>query len=209
MMSVARVKAAWSAISAPWSQVMVEYTARGRESTMLLRASVTVRVRWLSARRVISTNRLVRSTRVIRALRPPAPMTRSPSQCPGTALSSASGGRRLMVAPWIQLLPLGSGFSGQWGAEVCGGCVRCAGPSPPATGRAGCRRPGRTGPGRSARDRCACSHHRGSRTAGGRRSARGPAPIPRAGRRPARAGPDWRPAPRILGRAKEPVNVSV
>ena len=77
---------------------------------------------------------------------------------------------------------------------MCGGCVRCAGPFPPATGRAGCRRPGRTGPGRSARDRCACPHHRGSRTAGGRRSALGPAPIPRAGRRPARAGPDWRPA---------------
>ena len=54
------------------------------------------------------------------------------------------GGRILMVAPWIQLLPLGSGFSGQWGAEVCGGCVRCAGPCPPATGRAPCRRPGRT-----------------------------------------------------------------
>ena len=48
-------------------------------------------------------------------------MIRSPSQCPGTALSSASGGRRLMVAPWIQLLPLGSGFSGQWGAGDAAG----------------------------------------------------------------------------------------
>ena len=57
------------------------------------------------------------------------------------------------------------------GSGGCGGCVRCAGPFPPATGRAGCRRPERTGPGRSARDRCACSHHRGSRTAGGRQSA--------------------------------------
>ena len=76
---------------------------------MLLRASVTVRVRWLSARRVISTNRLRRSTRVIRALLESPPMIRSPSQCPGTALSSAWGGRRLMVAPWIQLLPLGLG----------------------------------------------------------------------------------------------------
>ena len=85
------MKAAWSAISAPWSQVMVEYTARGRESTMLLRASVTVRVRWLSARRLMSTNRLVRSTRVIRALLESPPMIRSPSQCPGTALSSPLG----------------------------------------------------------------------------------------------------------------------
>ena len=95
--------------------------ARGRESTMLPGASVTVRVRWLSARRVISTNRLRRSTRVIRALLESPPMIRSPSQCPGTALSSAWGGRRLMVAPWIQLLPLGSGFSGQWGAGDAAG----------------------------------------------------------------------------------------
>ena len=36
-------------------------------------------------------------------------MIGSASQCPGTALSSAWGGRRLMVAPWIQLLPLGLG----------------------------------------------------------------------------------------------------
>ena len=76
---------------------------------MVCRASVTVAESWQVPRRLMSTNRLVRSTRVIRALRPPAPMTRSPSQCPGTALSSASGGRRLMVAPWIQLLPLGLG----------------------------------------------------------------------------------------------------
>ena len=48
-------------------------------------------------------------------------MIRSPSQCPGTALSSASGGRRLMVAPRIQLLPLGSGFSGQRGAGDAAG----------------------------------------------------------------------------------------
>ena len=88
---------------------------------MLLRASVTVAESWQVPRRLMSTNRLVRSTRVIRALRPPAPMTRSPSQCPGTALSSASGGRRLMVAPWIQLLPLGSGFSGQRGAGDAAG----------------------------------------------------------------------------------------
>ena len=40
-------------------------------------------------------------------------------------------------APVSGSLPLGSGFSGQWGARVCGGCVRCAGPPPPATGRRG------------------------------------------------------------------------
>ena len=74
---------------------------------MVCKASVTVAESWQVPRRLMSTNRLVRSTRVIRALRPPAPMTRSPSQCPPAALSSASGGRRLMVAPWIQLLPLG------------------------------------------------------------------------------------------------------
>ena len=38
---------------------------------------------------------------MIRTLRLPAPMTRSPSQWPGTARSSASGGRALMRAASI------------------------------------------------------------------------------------------------------------
>ena len=139
---------------------------------MLPGASVTVRVRWLSARRVISTNRLVRSTRVIRALLESPPMIRSPSQCPGTAPSSASGGRRLMVAPRIQLLPLGSGFSGRRGAEVCGGCVRCAGPLlHPQLGAQAAGALDVQGLVDLLANRGACSHHRGSRTAGGRRSA--------------------------------------
>ncbi len=40
---------------------------------------------------------MVRSTRVMIWLFPPWPMIRSPSQCPGTARSSASAGRSLMV----------------------------------------------------------------------------------------------------------------
>ena len=47
---------------------------------MVCKAVVTVWESWPAPRRCMSTKRLVRSTRVIRALRPPAPMTRSPSQ---------------------------------------------------------------------------------------------------------------------------------
>ena len=60
LMSVAGAGAAWLAVCAPRPRVMVEYTARGGESTMLPGASVTVRVRRPAAGRVTGTNRLRR-----------------------------------------------------------------------------------------------------------------------------------------------------
>ena len=172
---------------------------------MLPGASVTVRVRWLSARRVISTNRLRRSTRVIRALRPPAPMTGSPSQCPGTAPSSASGGRRPVGgAPVSGSLPLGSGFSGWRGAGDAAGASGAQGLFHPQLGAQAAGALDAQGLVDLLANRGACSHHRGSRTAGGRRSARGPAPIPRAGRRPARAGPGRRPVRGSWGGPRAP-----
>ena len=121
-------------------------------------------------------------------------MIRSPSQCPGTALSSPLG--RAQTGGWrpgIRLLAPGLGLLRPVGSAG----VRRVRPvrRAPSTRNWAPRAAGALdapGPGRSARDRCACPHHRGSRTAGGRRSALGPAPIPRAGRRPARAGPDRR-----------------
>ena len=78
---------------------------------MLLRASVTVAESWQVPRRLMSTNRLVRSTRVIRALRPPAPMTRSASQCPPAAPSSPLGaGADRLVAPRYRALAPGLGL---------------------------------------------------------------------------------------------------
>jgi hypothetical protein len=44
-----------------------------------------------------SVYRVVRSTSVPTGLRPPPPRMRSPSQCPGTARSSASAGRSLSI----------------------------------------------------------------------------------------------------------------
>ena len=106
---------------------------------MLPGASVTVRVRWPAAGRVTGTNRLRRPRQGDQGAAGGRPaMIGSASQCPPAALSSAWGGRRPVGgAPVSGSLPLGSGFSGQWGARVCGGCVRCAGPPPPATGRRG------------------------------------------------------------------------
>lgn len=75
-------------------------------------------------------------------------------------------------APVSGSLPLGSGFSGQRGAEVCGGCVRCAGPLlHPQLGAQAAGALNVQGLVDLLANRGACSHHRGSRTAGGRRSA--------------------------------------
>ena len=55
-----------------------------------------------SGRAPSMTNRVARSTRVMIAELPRAPMTRSPSQCPGTARSATSAGRVEMWKPRIQ-----------------------------------------------------------------------------------------------------------
>src|SRR5674476_45512 len=69
-MSVATVKAAWLAISAPWSQVMERQSSFGRVLTAVRIATSTASAeRWLSRWRR-SRNRLVRSTSVPTAVRP-------------------------------------------------------------------------------------------------------------------------------------------
>ena len=165
---------------------------------MLPGASVTVRVRRPAAGRVTGTNRLRRPRQGDQGAAGGRPaMIGSASQCPGTAPSSPLG--RAQTGGWrpgIRLLAPGLGLLRPVGSAG----VRRVRPvrRAPSTRNWAPRAAGALdapGPlGGSARDRCACSHHRGSRTADGRRSALGPAPIPRAGRRPARAGPDRRPA---------------
>ena len=105
-----RSRACW-AISAPWSQVSDRRSCSGSVAIVEVIASRTAsapcparaglfltrsrpcsawRGRWSNI-----VNRVVRSTNVpIAEL--PSPMMRSPSQCPGTARSSTSGGRFLI-----------------------------------------------------------------------------------------------------------------
>ena len=97
-MSVAGAGAAWLAVCAPRSRVMVEYTARGGESTMLPGASVTVRVRRPAAGRVTGTNRLRRPRQGDQGAAGGHPaMIGSASQYPGTGVPPRALPRRQEV----------------------------------------------------------------------------------------------------------------
>lgn len=98
-----------------------------------------------------------------------------------------------MVAPRIQLLPLGSGFSGQWGAGDAAGASGAQGLFHPQLGAQAAGALDVQG----LVDLLVTDAHAPiigvlEPQAGG--DLPGTDPIPRAGRRPARAGPDWRPA---------------
>jgi hypothetical protein len=84
------VKSAWQAYSLPWSQVMLRVSSAG---SVLMASRIAYSTRCASrpaGRCSSSTNRLVRSTRVPTADFRLPPMSRSPSQWPGSARSSAS-----------------------------------------------------------------------------------------------------------------------
>lgn len=123
-------------------------------------------------------------------------MIGSASQCPGTAPSSPlgraqTGGRR----PGIRLLPLGSGSPASGERGCAAGASGAQGPLHPQLGAQAAGALDAPGPlGGSAREQGRMLPSSGFSNR--RRAAirLGPAPIPRAGRRPARAGPDWRPA---------------
>lgn len=83
-------------------------TPSGTDATISTSRSTTVLDSWPGS--VLATRkRVLRSTSVTRQLRPPEPTTRSPSQCPGTARSAASGGRGEIPQPSHQPRP---GLSG-------------------------------------------------------------------------------------------------
>ncbi|MEN3357974.1 MAG: hypothetical protein V7637_1956 [Mycobacteriales bacterium] len=86
---------AWRAISAPQSQVSDRRTPAGRPPVAAMTACPTVRES-LPVSGTRMRNRDVRSTRVATALAPFLPITKSPSQCPGTARPPASAGRSSM-----------------------------------------------------------------------------------------------------------------
>ena len=119
-------------------------------------------------------NRVVRSTSVpIAEL--PRPRMRSPSQCPGTARSSASAGRSLIRTSSVtKLLPAPRPGSRDpqrpAGAQARGQLASAArhGPAHTATGR-------------SPRARYASTHHPGSPDEAGERSAPGSRTSPSAG----------------------------
>ena len=69
-----------------------------------MRVVMTVGEEWSRGRGWMRVNLWVRSTKVVAAVLEAAPTIRSPSQCPGTARSSTSGGRVEMLAPWTHVL---------------------------------------------------------------------------------------------------------
>lgn len=101
---IATVNSGWLASSMPRSQVSDRRKVTGNLRTAWIKAATTVSVR-LSATLTTMTKRDCRSTSVAMQL-PRAPSTRSPSQWPGTARSSASAGRcRIETASTISPRP--------------------------------------------------------------------------------------------------------
>ncbi len=100
---VASVRSACLAIPMPWSQAMARTSASGMSRAMPASSRATRSAGCISSLRT-STKRVEHSTRVIRQLLMSPPTTRSPSQCPGTARSCASGGRFAISQPSTQLL---------------------------------------------------------------------------------------------------------
>ena len=134
--------------------------ARARPFLTLSRPRSAMRGRWSSI-----VNRVVRSTNVPIAERP-RPMMRSPSQCPGTARSSASAGRALiMMSGPTNSLPrprrraLGARSARLAGRPSARGAV------PPA--------PGCAALGQSPRARPSSIHRRATRSGADGRSAAG------------------------------------
>ena len=87
-----------SAISEPWSHVSEFRISLGSLAIFLTMASCTLPEPWPSGRCSRMTFRLDLSTSVPMALLFAAPVMRSPSQWPGTARSSTSGGRSEIIA---------------------------------------------------------------------------------------------------------------
>ena len=94
-----------------------ERTASGTDAAISTSRSTTVRVSWHS-RRLATRNLVFLSTSVTRQLAMSEPTTRSPSQCPGTARSSASAGRSDISQPSTQDLPRGRGGSALRGLRL-------------------------------------------------------------------------------------------
>ena len=115
--SVATVNLACWVSSDPRSQVSDRRKATGSSRTAFISASTTTSVRF-SRNLTRTTNRDCRSTSVAMKV-PREPSTRSPSQCPGTARSSASAGlSRMGTAPRIRSPVRPS--DAQWGRRIRG-----------------------------------------------------------------------------------------
>ena len=89
-----------SAISLPWSYVMLWRMGWAMPSSLSVKAymTLTALAGWNSGSLTSMSKRLVRSTKVPTALALPAPLMRSPSQCPGNWRASISGGRIWMLS---------------------------------------------------------------------------------------------------------------
>ena len=96
-MSAAIATCFQSRISGPWSQVNDRRTVSGRVWIFAASAGATCSGLYPSGRWTSIVYPVERSTRVPIAVRLRLPIIRSPSQCPGTARSTASAGRSLML----------------------------------------------------------------------------------------------------------------
>src|SRR5450756_2168822 len=96
-MPVATVNRACSVISRPWSQASDRFSSEGSRPIATCRSAATRIAVWSCGTRCKIVYLEARSTKVMIAEALPAPMIRSPPQWPGTARSSASGGRSVSI----------------------------------------------------------------------------------------------------------------